>query len=297
MGGSRSTRIPRLTILAGAIPNALARLALATIMGAGVLLATPLGAAATTTTNCESPYIAESGRQLFKPQARYIPPPLRGFPADCASRLTAAAGDDENAASADFSLIYTDSDFSEFVAMLRAFENAGWIVGAAVSTMSDGEDRQDSQALSSVDLEALDFVPSFAHGRFGNQLTGRNIISLTYYDGEVFDYSGVFTAPAILVELNISESFDTTSIADPSVFSGLRTIADALPDPAQAAVIAAGAVILMLVVGLAVRRLRRARGGRVGGQLVARRQAPAEAHPAGGAARRDHDRLSARDIR
>ena len=96
----------------------------AILVGLSLVIAAP---AAADEADCAPTYLANSGRELFEIDDVYLPPALRGFPADCASRISDEPFDDGTGISFAYVLLYTDVDFAEYTAILRAFERDGWI--------------------------------------------------------------------------------------------------------------------------------------------------------------------------
>ena len=199
--------------------------------------------AAADESECADSYRATGGFELFNVKQAYVPPPLRTFSADCASRVADRDLDNE------FVLIYANSGFQQFVDMIRAFEDAGWLDGPSVNYIDGNGDRDDAP----VDADGLADITGeaqWATTRFSNAATGRDIISITYTDG----VSGTnndpsFTTPSIFVDVFVNEPYGATSWTDPSVLSNLRSFFDVSLSTAAVGVLAGGSVMLMLVVG------------------------------------------------
>ncbi len=239
---------------------------LACVVALGAASGIALGAAAPASAaeaDCETTYLASSGRELFTVDTRNVPPPLRAFPWDCASRPASGDSGGTDLVPA-YVLVYTDADIALVVGILRSFEQAGWIVGPSIGAIDPGPGsaRTDGVALTADDLAALDTTPEFVRARFGDERTGLDIIDLTYTDGSVYNNDATIRTPSIFVTVSTSRFYPASGFADPSVLSSLRTIADAAPNPTQVAVVCSASVILMLVVGYPASLLNTVIGGR-----------------------------------
>lgn len=212
---------------------------------------------------CATSYLATSGRELFSVDAVDVPPPLRGFTWDCASRLAGGWPSDEGATHA-YVLVFTDAKVATVVDILRSFEQAGWIVGPSIGAIDTGPDtaRTDGVALTSADLAAIPTTPEYIRARFGDESTGQDTIELTYTDGTVYTNDVSITSPSIFVTVSTDRQFSASGIGDPSVLSSLRTIDQAMPNPVQLGVLCSFAVILTLVVGYPATLLNSVIGGR-----------------------------------
>jgi|GEM_PF-1538993 Kef-type K+ transport systems, membrane components len=204
--------------------------------------------------DCLETYYATGGRELFEPQQQYLPPPLRGSGWDCASRVADAAG---GPVEATYVLVWVDIPWDRFVGIIRAFEDSEWVLGDAglITAFDYGGggaqllDTDTEDALTAEDLAELDPLDQ-AHARFSNDTTRRDIITIDYYDGDVYDGLVGFDEPHLIIEVLVNEPYvDGTAFDDPSTLSDLRTIGQAAPTAVQWAVIASGSVMLMLVVG------------------------------------------------
>jgi hypothetical protein len=227
---------------------------LAVVLATAALVGGGAGAASAATGDCADTHYANSGRILFDPDPRYIPPPLRAFPADCASRIEATPFDDGTGIGVAYELVYTDARWDELVAIVRSFENAGFGGGTGLITSIDDdpvETVNDSVHLDADELAALDpSLVQFAHARFSDPTTGLDLYTIYYTDGDQYQIDQDLHAPSIEITLLLTGAFSrSTTVAAPSVLSSLRTITAAVPTPGQTAVIAGGAVVLMLVVG------------------------------------------------
>ncbi len=200
---------------------------------------------------CRGTYYDQGGFEFFTPELRYLPPPLRVAAWDCAARVADRPFGLDTGSAVEYTLVYTDVDFDVVVRIARAFEEQGWLTSyAAITSIDTGGGMQNSVEYSADQLAALAAPPLFAGGRFGNAATNRDIISLSYADGDAYTTNGsAFTTPSLVVEVSLTESFAGDGIADPSVLSGLKSIGDVTVTPAGAAAVGGTAVVLTLVVG------------------------------------------------
>ena len=188
-----------------------------------------------------------SGMEYITPDARFVPQPLRGTSPDCVSHLADRELFDD---AYEYSMVWVDVDYDEFVRVVRAFEDAGWGTGLITTADLDGGGAEVfDPGLSADDLAALDELPLQASTRFSDIRTGDHIVSITYYDGT--NYSDEFSLddPYLVDNFIGTQPFSANGIADPGILSNLRTIAEAAPTPAQVAVAGGSAVMLMLIVG------------------------------------------------
>jgi len=213
--------------------------------------------------DCAPTYLATGGRELFEIEDVYLPPALRGFPADCASRISDEPFDDSTGISFAYDLLYADADFAEYIAILRAFEREGWI-DASTPTDIDTDATGLDESATIAELEALTQPPLLARTRFSSP-AGLDLVEMTYSSTGALDPS--LTAPAFMITVLANQRYETTGIGDPSVLSGLRTFTEAAPTPVQAGVIAGGAVVLMLVVGWPAALLNSVVGSRYDGMV------------------------------
>ncbi len=221
-------------------------MALAALLALLALGTAAPAAAAPADAGCAGTYFAEGGRRLFEVEPRFVPPPVRGFAWDCASKIADRTwGDGESWAQYD--LVDTAVSFDTVVAVLRSFESQGWIQGdGAVGAVDD----TDGLSLTSTELEGIEPRPDFVNARFSDARTGEHIVALSYWDGEDVVLHESVTSPTLLLELAVRpEGFDGTGLADASVLSGLRSIGDVRLSGTGAAVLGTSAVVLMLVVG------------------------------------------------
>ena len=145
------------------------------VVGLSLLAVSPASA---DEADCAPTYLANSGRELFEIDDVYLPPPLRGFPADCASRISDEPFDDGTGISFAYVLLYTDVDFDEYIAILRAFERDGWI-DASFPTEIDTDSTGLNESATIAQLEALPQPPLLARSRFSSP-SGLDLIALTY---------------------------------------------------------------------------------------------------------------------
>jgi hypothetical protein len=193
-----------------------------------------------------------AGREYFTPAEEYVPPPLRPFAWDCASRTLdrAVPGPD---GSFTYVVNYVDEPFETIVAIFRSFEQAGWTGPNEISTIDYREAESQAVEFGADDLaEAEAAGPlSYARARFGDERSGEHIIEATWVDSQEYDLGASESGlPVLELVLQLSGPFESgTGIADPSILSTLRTVAEAVPTPTQTAVLCGASVMLMLVVG------------------------------------------------
>jgi hypothetical protein len=209
------------------------------LLAALAVVALPTAAAADEA-ECAGTYLASGGRELFDLEQRYLPPPLRAFPADCASRVEGRPFDDGSDAFITYDLLYVDVAFDEFVAIMRSFQNAGWFETVVVNV--DG-------AAQTLDADGLAALPgaSSASARFSNAATSTDIIAIEY--GASADLDPTLTSSSLLIEIQARDPYTATGLADPSVLSSLKSIFDVTLNGPQLGVLAGTSVMLMLVVG------------------------------------------------
>lgn len=200
---------------------------------------------------CQGTSYDQVGFELFTPELQYVPPPLRVAAWDCASRDADRPFGLDTGTAVEYSLVYTDVDFDVVVQIVRAFEQQGWLGGySAITSIDTGDGMQDSVRFSADQLAALGSPPLFAGGRFGNEATRHDIISLSYADGVNYRNNGnAFTTPSLVVSVSLTESFAGDGLTDPSVLSGLKSIGDVIVTPTGAAITGTAAVMLTLVIG------------------------------------------------
>jgi len=202
--------------------------------------------------DCAGTHYANAGRELFEPDVRYIPAPLRAFPAECASRIAGESFDDGAGISVAYNLIYSDISWDEFTRIVRSFEAAGYATSAgSVTTIDEDPANTVTQnvSLTADDLATRDGSQvDFARARFSDPATGLDLIELYYTDGVDYQVDLALDNPSLEVTLLLAGPFGrSTNLTDPSVLSSLRVFTP--PTPTQTAVIAGGSVVLMLVVG------------------------------------------------
>lgn len=219
------------------------RLAAALLAAAlGVLAIGAPAAAQADEADCAGLARASGSYSTFDLESRYVPPPLRSFRFDCATRLT------DRPVQTQYVLVYTDGTVADLAAMIRSFEAAGWITGPSVSYI-DAEGVRDSGQVDAEGLESVGPGVQWATARFSNAATGQNIVSMTYTDGVNSLNDPALEQPSIYVDIFVDEQYDATGFADPSVLSNLKTIQDAAITPTQGIVLGGSAVMLMLIVG------------------------------------------------
>lgn len=228
--------------------RALARIvAVASVVGA-LLLVAPAAAVADES-ECLVTYLNEGGRELVELDQSVIPPPLRGSGYDCASHLADRSTEFVEGSSVEYTLLYTDFSYQEFLGILTRFESSGWLGGDEVVTVDLESVGANGGVLTLEEARALDEPPRAAVIRFSNIATGRNIVEMSWANGTDAQNDVAITSPSLLIDVLVTERLDATGLADPSTLSTLRTIFQAAPDPTQWAVIGGGSVVLMLLVG------------------------------------------------
>ncbi|MEO8261099.1 MAG: hypothetical protein ABI566_00905 [Pseudolysinimonas sp.] len=220
------------------------------IVAGGLVFGMP-GPASADPGDCGGSHYENAGRELFEPDVRYIPAPLRAFPADCASRIEGESFDDGAGISVAYNLVYTDITWDEFTRIVRSFEAAGYATNGSVTTIDEDPANTVNQtvSLTADDLATRDGSQvDFARARFSDPATGLDLIELYYTDGADYKIDIALDDPSLEVTLLLAGPFGrSTTLTDPSVLSSLRVFTP--PTPTQTAVIAGGAVVLMLVVG------------------------------------------------
>ncbi len=240
--------------------------AAATVVLAGALVmpAPAAEAAPADLSDCaDSRYVGVVGWETFEVEPRWLPPSMRsGW--DCAVRVEGREFDEtllpdgSYATAINFILIYVDMDYDGMLEFFRAFERSGYMADDDINIIADPAGGSQSGSFGIDDLVDRDPRPGYVHARFSHPADVpppaspfSNIYALTWTDG--VDYqsdSGIEGRPQLMANLIVTEPFGSaTGIADPSRLSGLRTILEAAPTPAQWGVIGAGSVMLMLVVG------------------------------------------------
>jgi len=201
----------------------------------------------------------------FEPERRFVPPPLRSIPWDCAvysldnEFVEDLDGDGGYRESIQYLLFYVDFTLEDFVALMRAWEDAGFAERGDINIVDNGTGANPASAgLVADDLLALDPRPTRVGARFSNASTvpapstvGSNIYEFTWTDGETSPSpTGIPDRPQLFASIILTEPYlDGTQLDDPSTLSDLRTIGQAAPTGVQWAVIASGSFMLMLVVG------------------------------------------------
>lgn len=213
--------------------------------------------------DCEGNAYTDSSYEYIDVDRRFVPPPLRGIPWDCAIRpigdefVETLLPDGRYAESVQYSAFYVGMTFDELVAFFRAWEESGYADAGEINIVDDGTGSQ-SADLGADGLAALDPQPGFVNARFSNgpevpepSTVGSNIYEFQWTDGERFQSRfGIEGVPILFVTIVLTEPYvDGTGLDDPSTLSDLATIQDKAPTPGQWAVIGTGSVMLMLVVG------------------------------------------------
>ena len=222
---------------------------------AAAIVALSVGAAAPAVAgeaDCVGSRYTEDGYTMFDVETRFVPPPMRSHPWDCAVRIADRPLDDDWSTSNDFVLIYADITFDELVSIFRSFEDLGYAIGNEINLIDDfAGGTTTAGGLGADDIAAMNPQPNYVGARFSNAEGGANIYEFTYTDGVQFDSVADLPGRATLyASIILTEPFLTgTELTDPSVLSALRTIAQAAPNAAQTAVLCGSSVFLMLVVG------------------------------------------------
>lgn len=201
------------------------------------------GAASADETDCEGLGRTTGAYTAFDLPTAMVPPPLRPFAYDCATRPADDVDIDNQ-----YVLVYADGTLGQYVEMIRSFQNAGWITAPVVSYLDADGERETAQ-VDADGLAALGPDLQWATARFSNDATGRNIISMTFTDGVNTQNDPSITGPSIYIDVFVNEDLDATGFGDPSVLSNLKTVQDAAITPAQGTVLAGTAVMLTLIVG------------------------------------------------
>ena len=196
---------------------------------------------------CENTFFSTLGRELFDIEQRFVPAPLRDFPADCASRIEGVDFDDTGITLA-YELVYEDVPFADVVAVVRSFAQAGWGDGI-VSRIDEGAGLRSDLALGADDLANLPAAPLFLSGIFTDANSGLHTITFEYVDGDVYPGALGSGNPTLVIGVLLGGPLESTGLGDPSILSTLKTIPDAALTPPQVAVVCGSAVMLMLVVG------------------------------------------------
>ena len=223
---------------------------------AASIVAVSIGAAAPAVADeadCAGSRYTEGGYEMLDVETRFVPPPMRSHPWDCAVHLADRPLDDDWSTSNDFVAIYVDITFDELVSIFRSFESMGYAVGNEINLIDDGAGNATGTdgGLGADDIAAMDPQPNYVGARFSNAQDGANIYEFTYTDGVVFDsVAGLPGRATLYASVILTQPFLTgTELTDPSVLSTLHTIAEAVPTPTQTAVLCGASVFLMLIVG------------------------------------------------
>jgi hypothetical protein len=233
----------------------------ALLLAVAALTGMPALAAQADESDCaDVSYANSAGYEMFEPEARLVPPPMRGSGWDCAVRLADRVfdeqvdGDGRYLRSIQYVLVYVDMTYDQLVDFYRDWEASGYADGSEINIVSDG-DGSHSVGYGAEDLAGLDPRPGYVNARFSNGVdapaptVGSNIYEFTWADGVDFQNStGLSGRPSLFASVLLTEPFvEGTGLDDPSVLSGLPTIY--LPSGVQWTFIGAGSLMLMLVVG------------------------------------------------
>lgn len=219
----------------------------AALIALSTFAAVPAMASSAGPEECADTFFTTGGREAFDLEQKYLPAPLRAYPADCASRVQGESFDDGQGISVAYLLFYNDVTFPEVVAIVRSLQDAGWTTSTASGTIDRGDGSPIFNSdFDADDLEALGGTPDYAAARF-DAPTGPDTISMTYTDGDRYDNSTNVDVPSLALNVLLTGPFSGTAFDDPSVLSSLRVFVP--PTATQAAVIAGGAVVLTLVLG------------------------------------------------
>ena len=200
---------------------------------------------------CADSYRATGSYELFDVEERFVPPPLRGTGWDCASRTIDGEFSDEHPAQ--YTLAWVDITVDEALDVLARFQDAGWTTGDEMTIAENAAGRAENDRTGAAELRGWEPQPGYFGLRFGNRQTGDDIISLTFADGVVREsWFGLGARPVLAIEIITWEGAygAATGASDPSALSGLQTVADAMPNSTQTAVLGGTAVFLTLLVGL-----------------------------------------------
>jgi len=235
----------------------------AVLLAAIGVLGLPVVAAQADQADCADSLYGNNGYEFFEVEQRYVPPPMRGTTWDCAVRVRDREFDETMLpdggyrTSVSYILLYVDMSYEELVELYRSFERTGYAAGNEINIISTPGAPFQSSALGAEDLATMSPRPSYVNARFSNaqgttpepSTGGSNIYEFTWTDG-VTDQSpsGIPDRPQLFASVILTEPFGKgTGLDDPSRLSNLQAIY--LPTPVQWGVIAAGSLMLMLVVG------------------------------------------------
>lgn len=242
----------------------MARILLPFLAVGGLLLGMPAAAHADVEDCAENRY-TPGPYEYFEPERRFVPPPLRSIPWDCAIRaednpfVETLDSDGGYVESVQYTLFYVDFTLEDFVGLMRAFEDSGFSDRGDINIVDNGTgENLASAGLVAEDLLTIDPRPTSVGARFSNAGTvpppstpGSNIYEFTWTDGVTTPSpTGIPDRPQLYATVILTEPYlDGTQLDDPSTLSDLRTIGQAAPTGVQWAVIASGSFMLMLVVG------------------------------------------------
>jgi hypothetical protein len=197
--------------------------------------------------DCAGAYRASGGYELVDLDERLVPPPLRGTGWDCATHTIGGTLDADG--EAQYILYWVDIDVERALEILEGFQHAGWIDGTEGTIVENAAGRTLNGAATAAELRQWDPLPGSVNVRFGDRRTGHDIIHFVYGDGVLrAPDPGITGRPVLMIDVIVTSRYATTGAADPSVLSGLRTLAEAMPSSIQAIVLGGTAVFLTLLV-------------------------------------------------
>lgn len=173
-----------------------------------------------------------------------VPPPLWPF-LPSAACVTAPADlelDDPSRPGSTYIVHFVDAEYRLFLDVLRAFQRDGWFTDPGARMDPSG-----SGAFEPATLDDLEAAQDAAIVQAHFFAAGDGDVQLDYQRAVGTQDPAV--AAGLTITLFLDRTFPAYGLTDPSVLSGLRTIAEAAPTGGQTAVIAGGAIMLMLVVG------------------------------------------------
>lgn len=221
-------------------------LALAALLGASAPAAAVPTEPASDPAACAGASRTDGGYRLIEVPERFVPPPLRGSGWDCAGQI-ADRGFVDGESNA-YVLYWVGVDADAALDILARFEDAGWTSGDEGTVARNSAGRRENARMGVDELRAWDPLPGAVDVRFGDGNTGRDIIEYRYGDGVLAAPDPGLAGPVLMIDVITSGGYDATGAADPSVLSGLRSLAEAMPSSTQAAVLGGTAVFLTLLV-------------------------------------------------
>jgi len=174
----------------------------------------------------------------------------------CASRIIDEPFDDGQGASFYYNAIWYDIEWSEFVAIVRALEDAGYGDPAVIGQIDLGGggtapvvDAWTADRLAPLDPADVAYGLISRNSTLPDGTPNTETITVDYTDGDTYKADVAWSVPTLVIGVIATARYDGTGIDDPSVLSTLPTIAEAAPTPTGWAVIGTGSLMLMLVVG------------------------------------------------